>query len=248
MNPSPADFGFERLTRFRSRYAGQECVLLCNGPSLRSVDFRLVGQRKIFGLNKIHLGFDLLGRAPDFLVCVNKKVLTQIAGVLPGLQALKFLGNRGGLLLPPDPLTFYFNSLFDRDAPRFSTDIIRHVNEGWTVTHVALQLAYYFGFTKVVIVGMDHHFPEAPGEANAAHTMQGPDQNHFTPDYFGFGQEWDLPDLQKSEGSYREAKRVYEASGRLIIDATDSGHCQVFTKMPLAEALQVPAPALAADR
>ncbi len=244
MKPSPHDFGYERLTRFRNRFAGQECIVMGNGPSLRAVDFALVGNRRLFGLNKVHLAIDFIGRTPDFVVCVNRKVLGQITGELARLRAVKFLSGRAGLPLPLDPLTFYFNSFYDPHAPRFSTDIVRHVHEGWTVTHAALQLAYYLGFTKVVIVGLDHRFQDTPGQPNEPHRMQGPDRNHFSPEYFGFGQEWDLPDLAESENSYREARKFYEAAGRVILDATEGGHCPVFDKLPLPHALACPAPAL----
>jgi glycosyltransferase involved in cell wall biosynthesis len=233
--------GYQRLIRFRNRYAGSECVLLCNGPSLRKVDFSLLRDRKLFGLNKIFLGLDLIGRLPDFIVCVNKKVLLQSADKLSEIHTLKFLGSRAGLVLPLDPLTFYFNSM-DPQTPRFSTDIVRHVHEGWTVTHAALQIAYYLGFRKVVIVGMDHYFPDSTGKPNEGQIMHGADLNHFDPNYFGFGQDWDLPDLLNSEISYKESRNCYEKDGRIIIDATEGGHCRVFERMSLSDALQYPVP------
>jgi hypothetical protein len=112
---------------------------------------------------------------------------------------------------------------------RFSHNIAQGVHEGWTVTYVALQIAYYLGFKEVVIIGLDHRY-EYTGAPNEARTLHGPDPNHFSPDYFGHGQAWDNPDLAHSEESYRIARDEFEKEGRCIIDATLDGACTIFEK------------------
>jgi len=241
LRSAPSEVDYARLIRFKNRYAGGECVLLCNGPSLRSVDFAKIRSHFLVGLNKIYLGTELIGRVPDCVVCVNQKVLQQSAAQLAAMRTLKFLGSRAGSVIPADPLTYYFNSTGPKPA-RFSTDIVDYVHEGWTVTHAALQVLYYMGFRKVVIVGMDHNFPDAKGSPNEGQLMAQADTNHFTPDYFGFGQQWDLPDLANSEISYSAAREAYEADGRIIIDATEQGHCRIFERMRLVDALAYPIP------
>ncbi len=240
--PKPAvDYRYDKLLRLKNRFVGRECVLLCNGPSLRDVDFSKLQSSYLIGLNKIYLGTDLIGREPDMLICVNKKVLEQSADRFKEMTSLKLLGSRAGMVVEPGPKTFYFNSS-DPKAPRFSHDIVKNVHEGWTVTHAALQIAFYVGFRKVIIVGMDHNFPDAGGKPNEAQKMEGADRNHFSPNYFGFGQQWDLPDLSNSEISYRAARAAYEADGRMIIDATEAGHCRIFERMTLEKALKTPIP------
>jgi GT2 family glycosyltransferase len=238
---SAVDYQYDKLLRLKNRFAGRECVLLCNGPSLRDVDFSKLQSRYLIGLNKIYLGTDLIGREPDMLVCVNKKVLEQSVDKFKEMTSLKLLGSRAGMVVEPGPRTFYFNSS-DPKAPRFSHDIVKNIHEGWTVTHAALQVAFYVGFRKVIIVGMDHHFPDAAGKPNEAQNMEVADRNHFSPNYFGFGQKWDLPDLENSEISYRAARAAYQADNRLIIDATEAGHCRIFERMTLADALKMSIP------
>lgn len=80
-----------------------------------------------------------------------------------------------------------------------------------------------------IIIGMDHRY-EYTGAPNEAKRLDGPDPNHFSPDYFGGGQTWDNPDLTKSEESYRIARAEFEKDGRRIIDATLDGACSVFEK------------------
>ena len=96
------------------------------------------------------------------------------------------------------------------------------------MTHVALQIAYYMGFASVVIIGMDHRYDFA-GKPHQVRHHDGPDLNHFSPEYFA-GKDWMNPDLARSETSYTAARRVFEAAGRQIIDATVDGACTVFAK------------------
>jgi hypothetical protein len=216
-----------RLGRFRDAYRGERCVIVCNGPSLNLMDLRCLRREIVFGLNKIHLGLDRFGFHPRFLVVVNEKVAAQAGDALRALQAIKFVGARAARHLPEDGLTHHLAIL---DPPVvFSTDIETGVREGGTVTHATLQIAYYMGFREVVIVGMDHRFT-FDGAPHETRRMAGPDPNHFSPDYFQ-GQDWDNPDLARSEASYAEARRVFEADGRIILDATVDGACTVFEKV-----------------
>ncbi|HEX7621555.1 MAG TPA: hypothetical protein VF359_10205, partial [Anaerolineales bacterium] len=111
----------------------------------------------------------------------------------------------------------------------FSTDATGRVFEGFTVTYMALQLAFHMGFAEVILIGVDHSFT-TQGPANAAIVSNGDDPNHFSPNYFGKGFKWQLPDLEGSERAYRLARTAYEAAGRKVWDATVGGKLSVFPK------------------
>ena len=102
--------------------------------------------------------------------------------------------------------------------------------EGFTVTYVALQLAFHMGFKKVILIGVDHNFT-TKGPANQAVVSQGDDPNHFAPNYFGAAFKWQLPDLEGSERAYRLARQAYETAGRMVVDATVGGKLTVFPKV-----------------
>jgi len=208
---------------------------MCNGPGLNKVEFSNIDKSKytFFGLNKIFLGVDRFGITPRYVAVVNKKVIEQAAAELQSLPATKFVSNRVGAgIMPEDPMTFRLNTAdLPQGHERFSKDISRYVHEGWTVTHVALQIAYYMGFEEVYIVGMDHWFSQhKPGMENTEEVLVGPDRDHFDPGYFAGGQRWDLPDLANSEISYQEARQQYEAEGRRIVDCSVNGRCEIFEK------------------
>ncbi|NNJ85488.1 MAG: DUF115 domain-containing protein [Gammaproteobacteria bacterium] len=215
-----------RLNRLYNRHLGERIVLVANGPSLNRMGSLKFLQHEItFGLNKIYLGIKQFGFYPRYYVAVNDKVIAQSVQQIKALNCVKFISARNASLVPEDALTYHINTR----RGHFCRDITQVVSEGWTVTYVALQIAYYLGFHEVVIIGMDHRF-QYTGQPNEAHRLNGPDPNHFSPDYFGGGQTWDNPDIENSEVSYRIARAEFEKAGRRIIDATADGACTIFEK------------------
>ena len=224
---------FQQL--LKNRHQGEQCIIVCNGPSLNLMDLDFLKQHICLGLNKIYLGFHKFGFYPRYYVCVNPTVIAQSSDEIEKLNAVKFIGNRGGTVVE-NALTYAINT--SNPPERFCKDISKGVREGGTVTYAALQIAYYLGFKQVVIIGMDHNF-SFEGQPNESRIMQGADQNHFVANYFGYGQSWDNPDLQKSEESYQIAREVFEANGREILDATVNGKCQIFKKVDYRELFNV---------
>lgn len=214
------------------RHDGGRCVVVANGPSLNRMDLSFLRSEISIGMNKIFLGFKEFGFYPKYYVSINRKVLQQAAGEIRKLNCVKILSDRCAAEIPEDALTYHVNT---RAAPaRFCHDISQGIHEGWTVTYAALQVARYLGFSEVVLIGLDHRY-EYNGAPNQSQRLEGPDPNHFSPDYFGGGQDWDNPDLARSEVSYRIAKAEYEAEGRRILDATVDGACTIFEKVDYKE-------------
>jgi hypothetical protein len=223
-----------RLSSLHNREQGRQCILVCNGPSLNQMDLRFLRKHICIGLNKIFLGFKKFGFYPKYYVAVNDLVVQQSTTDIKALNCIKFISNRSASLIPESAFTYHINT--SQPASRFCKDISQGVHEGWTVTYAALQIAYFLGFERVVIIGMDHRYT-FEGKANQTSLMVGDDPNHFASNYFS-GQRWDNPDLAHSEESYRLAKQVFEADGRSIIDATLNGACTVFDKQHYTQVFQ----------
>jgi len=219
------------MTKYlKNRHLGERVIIVCNGPSLNNTDFSLIKNEICIGLNKIYMGFKTFKFYPKYYVAVNEKVLRQSELKIKGITSVKFLSNRCPELFSSNSLT----NIIETQKPheRFCKDISLGLEEGWTVTYAALQIAYFLGFKQVIIVGMDHRF-EYQGKPNEAKILHGKDPNHFCSDYFGGGQTWDNPDLEHSEESYLIAKAIFENDGREILDATVNGACNIFNKTTL---------------
>lgn len=222
-----------RLSRFRDCHRGEQLVLVCNGPSLNQTDFSLIRKEVSLGLNKIYLGFKSLRFYPRYYVAINRRVIEQSASEIQRLNCIRFLKNLGAdNPLPESARTYLISSSPER---RFHENLCTGFFEGYTVTFAALQIAFFMGFSKVLIVGMDHRYTYQ-GAPNEPQELTGPDPNHFDPSYFS-GHTWDNPDLVNSERFYAMARATFERAGRHIIDCTLDGACTVFEKGRLEEVL-----------
>jgi len=218
----------QQLEAFKDCHHGQRAFIIGNGPSLQQTDLTHLRGEHTFGLNRIYLTFPELGFSTTYYLSVNSLVIEQCAEDIRRLPIPKFLSWRSHpLIQSTDDMMFLFTTY---SGPKFATDARRRLWEGATVTYVALQLAFYMGFSPVILIGVDHSFT-TQGKPNTTITSQGDDPDHFHPGYFGKGFRWQLPDLETSERAYRLARQVYEQAGRQVLDATIGGKLAVFPKV-----------------
>jgi hypothetical protein len=224
----------KRLALEKDKHRGQKAVIICNGPSLLNVDLTRFGGVYTFGLNKINLLFSKSNFRPSSIVSVNRLVLEQNAGFFNSTDITLYLANRAADIIKCRDTVRYLHLI---TSPRFARDISGSVNEGATVTFVALQVAFHLGFETVGLVGCDHNFA-TKGPANQTVIGHGADNSHFDPNYFAHGVPWQLPDLEESENNYRLARFAYENSGRKILNCTVGGKLDVFPRCSLDEFLE----------
>jgi hypothetical protein len=222
-----------RLARLRDKHRGERCFIVGNGPSLRRTNLDSLVGEPTFGLNRVHLCFEWSSFRPTYLCCFNPVVTVQFGAELASVGELRFVNHRAGPNLPPSDTTLH---LLERFSPTFREEPTKGLWGGGTVTFVALQLAYFMGFSRVVLLGVDHRF-SARGEPNRR-VVSGPrDHDHFDQRYYAGGVRWDLPDLATSEWSYSMARGAFERAGRTVVDATVDGALTVFPKVRLEDEL-----------
>lgn len=215
--------------QWEDSHKGERCVIVGNGPSLKKMNLSFLRKEKWIGTNRIYLGFQQWNIYCTYYLAVNRHVIEQCHQDIQNLACPRFLNFEGAPYLQQQEQLLFINSREGKDF--FGTHLADGLTTGATVTYVALQLAYIMGFTTVILIGVDHSYPEQPEQTpHKLVEARGPDLNHFSPDYFSNGMKWQLPDLERSEKHYRLADTYYRAAGRSVIDATIDGKCPVFQK------------------
>jgi hypothetical protein len=220
-----------KLKAFHNIHQGEKCVILCNGPSLLKADLSLLKGVKTFGLNKINMLFDKTDFRPTYIASVNPLVNEQNAPFFNETDIPLFLRNDAMAHIRPRKNIAY---LYPAAQQKFARDCSMSVYEGYTVTFIALQLAYHMGFKEVAVIGCDHNFAQS-GPANKTVVSGEKDASHFDPNYFAGGVKWQLPDLLQSEVSYSMARDIYEGSGRKVYNCTDGGKLEIFNRITLID-------------
>lgn len=227
----------DNIKHWENSYDGQRCFIIGNGPSLNLVDLSLLKNEITFGVNAIYKKTREHDFLPTFHVVEDYLVAADRCDEIISLNGTtKFTGNHLNDLLK-DESFIHLNTSFNygdyRNFPDFSTNVARKIYVGGTVTYLCMQLAYYMGFSKVVLVGFDHSYtiPENHKVDGTVITSVGSDPNHFDGSYFGYGKKWHLPMVERMEIAYQKAKKVFENDQRSIINATPGGNLEVFERV-----------------
>jgi hypothetical protein len=217
-----------KLQALKDVHKGERCVIIGNGPSLNKTDVQKIRNEYTFGLNRIYLAWEAWGFTTTYFLSVNDLVVEQCAQEILALPVPLFISWRARRWLTPQENLHFLYTTYT--GPRFAKDVSKRLWEGATVTYTALQLAFHMGFSTVVLIGVDHSFA-AKGKPNQTVESQGDDPNHFSPQYFGKGFRWQLPDLETSEMAYKMAHQAFVEDGRQVLDATIGGQLNVFPKV-----------------
>jgi hypothetical protein len=232
-----------RLLHHKNLHRGQRCFIMGNGPSLNRCDLTLLKSEVTFGVNSIFLNEPTMGFRPTYYVVEDLFVAEDRAPQIKAFDGpTKFFGNYLDYCLGGCPDSIWLNVCIDYSEypgfPHFSDNAARMLWCGGTVTFICLQLAFYMGFQEVILLGFDHNYV-IPSDAVISNRNDilsvSEDPNHFHPDYFGKGYRWHDPNVSRMERSFIRAREHYEASGRLIRNATVGGHLEVFPRVRYEE-------------
>lgn len=227
-----------RLAGLRDKHAGKRCFILGNGPSLNACDLTRLKGEVTFGVNSIFLKTSEMGFVPTYYVVEDILVAEDRAKQIDAFKGpTKFFGNYLRRFLSDGPDVCWTNVRVDyrqyENFPHFSTDAVRQLWVGGTVSYICLQLAYHMGFGDVYLVGFDHNYTipsDAKIDGNRIETTS-TDPNHFHPDYFGKGLRWHNPRVDRMEVAYERAKEQYERVGRRVRNATVGGKLETFERV-----------------
>ena len=228
----------KRLLDYKNKHLGQRAFIIGNGPSLNNCDLHPLKKEITFGSNSIFLNYDHMGFHPTYYVVEDIFVAEDRASLINSYQGpIKFFGNYLHYCIDNKEDVIWLNVRMRyeeyKDFPHFSTNALRMVWTGGTVSYINLQLAYYMGFSEVYLIGFDHSY-QIPADAMVRGTVivsNNTDPNHFHPEYFGKGFRWHDPRIDRMELAYHRSKTVFEASGKRILNATVGGKLEVFDRV-----------------
>lgn len=195
------------------------CLIIGNGPSLADIPNEFLENYPTFGSNRVYLKY-----TPDYYAYVDPINLSQKhIEEIKALNCTKYIDISQAHLIPGSiPL----QCIHEMD---FSYSPMDYVYAYFSVTTVLLQLAYFYGFDEIGLVGMDHRWITDAG-ARDWYINTGKDKNHFTPEYYQPGARWKAPFLSKLEAWYGLSKTVYCSANKRIVNLTPNSALDVFER------------------
>ena len=237
-----------RLMNFRNQYLGKRCFIMGNGPSINLMNLNRLGNEFVWSSNRAYLLFPKLSWRPSFYTAVDTRVVPDIAtdldniiNILPDTCFFFPVGFRERYILRSKENIYWFNEVPLRDndlsITMFSDNAAKWVSGVRTVTISALQLAVYFGFNPIYLIGCDtfYSIPKSIQHENENSDLlistEDDDPNHFLPNYFGKGKKWHNPHVDRMIIHYQHAKLFCDQSGIKIFNATVGGKLEVFPRV-----------------
>lgn len=224
------------LRKFKNCHKGQACVVIGNGPSLRAEDLTRLHELGIatFACNRIHLIFPQTPWRPNYFFMSDAKLIEQYADDVQDVPPERrffpkeYRGkiNRGN----------FYNRLASRYEyeGRFSLDAGKGVYTGCTITTEMLQFAYFMGFERIYLIGVDFSYQVTHKLDATTYAYQG-ENNYFIPGYLKPGEVADMPNIRANLLAFQAAKDAIEGQGRIVQNATRGGKLEIFTRADLDE-------------
>lgn len=218
----------EKLLKYKDIHRGKRCFVVANGPSLKKMDLSALRNEITIGMNRIFLMKNINGFMPNYLVVADIDIqLKQFSDEFNLVELPRFYNwNTRGLFTPSENLMFFKESF----ESIFQPDFTKKIGTGKSVTYTCLQLAYYMGFSEVILIGKDHSY-NISGTPHQSVESTGKEENHFIPGYYKKGMKWDVPDYKGEEFAYSLARVAFENDDRKIFDATLDGKLKIFDKV-----------------
>ena len=231
------------LEEYRNKYKGEECFLIGNGPSIKKMDLSFLKNKITFGSNGIYKIFNDLGFSTTFTFFEDREQTYLRRKDINALKdTVKLVALTNSYCIKRDDFTIFFNERFpqnDKNRPfkvKFSPEFSSVAFLGGTVSFVMLQWAYFLGFSKVYVLGLDHNYGELPKlfppgkieiTANNIDKIKG---LHFSDNYYKVGDVLGVPDVEFQDAAYKLADKWFKRDKREVINIGVDSKLNAFKK------------------
>lgn len=221
----------KHYTELKDSHKGETGLVVANGPGLAKVSDEFLSSYPSFGCNRISARHP--GYCPTYYVGMGFNQLDtpekrkDIEVFITDARCEVMFINRHWVheYAYPKVLSVLGGRAYgakDSNLRDFSFNPLHYMGIGYSIVYCSLQIAYYMGFTTILLVGMDHTYEGAQG--------------HFYPDD-------KYPEFEKAPGPYTPkawqnganmvftlANDAYRKNKRRIINLSEPTACEVFER------------------
>lgn len=228
------------LLALKNSHKGEIAFVIGNGPSLLIKDLEVLSKKKIFcfAFNRINLVFDKTSWRPSCYMASDRMIYRDNDPTIPTVinenLPLYLIGEaayegipqklkRDNVISFPIKPMSYYTKITD-----FSENAMLYVIDGATITYSAIQMAYYMGFNKVYLLGVDFNYNKTvmkngriiEGKGKTTYFDTKYDPNNVNAGY-----------MDGMLQGYESAKKFCQTHDFKIINATRGGKLEVFERV-----------------
>jgi len=220
-----------RLTDLKRRYKGKRLFVVGNGPSLNDIDLDLIADDYAIAMNRISLIYERTRWRPSFYLYCSDNVHNPEWGAawresvnhsVNQDQTHSFIWERYGDVIENDKNVRWVKSISEMEVGTdgtFSANADQAISKSGTSINAAYQLAYYMGFSQIFLIGADLSWTTGGHE--------GPDQNHFDPNYRAKIPDGDR-ERRRMRLTHKVAKAFFDEAGVQVFNASAKTYLDIF--------------------
>lgn len=243
------------LAELKRRHEGQRCFVIGNGPSLSLEDLEKFKENNEITIasNKVYLAFEYTNWRPTYYTVGDLLVAENNIEAIKSLDLAKFfpdhfktiLGRSGDQDCNGIHLYYrMFQPRYDKKGnyrPSFSSNLLKGLHIGETITNVNIQLANYFGCNPIYLIGLDgvYEFPSSTVKHHVYEQVfvsEG-EVNHFIANYRKKGETWCIPKPEEHETAFRNSKAYLESKGVTVLNVSRQSSVKAFDRADLESIL-----------
>ncbi len=236
----------EKLKRYNNIHKGESVFIIGNGPSLRIEDLERLKGKTTFASNSIYALYDHTEWRPTYYSAHDENFCQS---VMSDKNKMLMLADNCEELFTTvacegfdyredkdfNNLNYYmFEPGYRKEGSLFSTDISDSVYYSGTITYINIQIAYYMGFDKIYLLGMDCNYADVQDENGNRHHVDVKNYNRFIEaeenktliNYLN-----EVPMLYKQLAAYEGTRIFAEEHGMKVYNATRGGKLEAFERV-----------------
>ncbi|QNK58370.1 6-hydroxymethylpterin diphosphokinase MptE-like protein [Paenibacillus sp. PAMC21692] len=235
---------FRKVSLYKNKHKGGRAFIIGNGPSLTGSDLSLIKNEISFASNQIYLVYEQTDWRPTYYTMIDIYVARNISREVQHIDAPKFCAHPTLSALGPMCNTYWLHEKIVLDEekkrlpPPFSEDVSHVIYDGSTVTYFSLQLAYYMGFSEIILLGIDFNYPgiSLDTENNATYKKNVEQTaSHFHRDYHKVGEQNHIPRLNEMYNAYKSANDFLKSKGVSVYNASRKTKLDIFELVRLED-------------
>lgn len=233
------------ICSFKNKYQGQRCFIIGNGPSLTLTGLENIGNEISFGANRIYKLFDKTDWRPTFYMVSDPEIIEEDINILQNIDTPnKFISDIGKKYITNGANGLTFFNLYSRftiakyttQKIKFSEELEKYFNDGYTVTYIAIQFAVFMGFTEIYLLGMDHTYNKVIDSKGRVITNDGVINHCFEDSKKStIGYQY----LEGVNFAYQITKEYCDTHNIKIYNATRGGKLEVFERVEFDNLFEV---------
>lgn len=235
---------YDELCALKSKFTGQRCFIVGNGPSLNSLDLSLLKNEHCFLFNGAYELIDKYDLSNAYLAIEDRLVMEDHRGPVNKLSCKTFIPSDLKAFVDSDQIIeTFFSRSFDEKSQLWPP-FVNTENKtkpifywGGTVAYFGLQLAAWMGFSECYIIGVDltYSIPSHVSQKGAVLLSNGDDPNHYDSKYFGAGKRWHVPQPERMLRAFNQISSNSVTEKMPIYNAGVGGNLNCFPRVKYEE-------------